>query len=837
MHQPAYLTQRIHVIYITIWALFWSAIFYASSPKEHYIPYIDCLFMCVSAMTVTGLVSVSASSVTLWQQIILFMLMCMGNIIIVSTSTVILRRYWFARTFRRAVRRSKTVRARLRDVEEKEKGLHENEWSRLRNWFGFDERHNEEKKEKRPAQKLNASMVKRVEGPAIQVNPTGHLTTIIPNRMRDSHPAASAKIQGAGVQPTDLTGILQDTTDERQDEMTSVIVEEPKEMTPEEEAEHTKQKEAPPRRLSFTQTSTADNGRALRHTRTIEPSMDDMERREIMGDEPTNSFRPRGDSLGLHRTMTRGIDRGMGGFPAPWDYISSIVESRQNRVPTMRYSTTFASQHLPSRSLDIQKEDTQFVPYLTFDAEVTGNSHFQNLTVAQKNELGGLEYRSLAVLSWMIPMYWIGWLLLSIVIVAPYLASPPAAQYRAAIQDQPKPPHNTTWEWIFQSVSALTNTGMSLVDDSMELPLGKCYMMLFPTMWLILVGNTAFPICLRAVLWVMQLMLPRKSAMYETLRFLLDHPRRCFIYLFRTESTLFLLATVLLFTISDWFFAMVLDLPMRHDWPSTGTWIVDCLFQSIATRAAGFQTMDITDVAPALQMYQVIMMYVSAFPLAMAVRSTNVYEERSLGVYGEAMEREHNEQQQQQRLGSRFLEMHIRNQIMYDLWFVMLALFILCVCEKSKIQDTGKYSYVSVFAIIYEMVSAYGTVGLSFGSQVNNSSLSGDFNVISKLVIIALMLRGRHRGLPVAIDRAVMLPRGQSEHDALHDIHRQRTDTSFSRTDTIPRRTSSIRTVASKDTAIHRVPRTRSAPEPDENVVLDTIPEGQTASSQPETAV
>ena len=125
----------------------------------------------------------------------------------------------------------------------------------------------------------------------------------------------------------------------------------------------------------------------------------------------------------------------MGGFPAPWDYISSIVESRQNRVPTMRYSTTFASQHLPSRSLDIQKEDTQFVPYLTFDAEVTGNSHFQNLTVAQKNELGGLEYRSLAVLSWMIPMYWIGWLLLSIVIVAPYLASPPAAQYRAAIQD------------------------------------------------------------------------------------------------------------------------------------------------------------------------------------------------------------------------------------------------------------------------------------------------------------------------------------------------------------------------------------------------------------------
>ena len=29
---------------------------------------------------------------------------------------------------------------------------------------------------------------------------------------------------------------------------------------------------------------------------------------------------------------------------------------------------------------------------------------------------------------------------------------------------------------------------------------------------------------------------------------------------------------------------------------------------------------------------------------------------------------------------------------------------------------------------------------------------------LSKLIICAVMLRGRHRGLPVAIDRAIMLP-------------------------------------------------------------------------------
>ena len=32
-------------------------------------------------------------------------------------------------------------------------------------------------------------------------------------------------------------------------------------------------------------------------------------------------------------------------------------------------------------------------------------------------------------------------------------------------------------------------------------------------------------------------------------------------------------------------------------------------------------------------------------------------------------------------------------------------------------------------------------------------------HTVSKLIICAVMLRGRHRGLPVAVDRAIMLPK------------------------------------------------------------------------------
>ena len=49
-------------------------------------------------------------------------------------------------------------------------------------------------------------------------------------------------------------------------------------------------------------------------------------------------------------------------------------------------------------------------------------------------------------------------------------------------------------------------------------------------------------------------------------------------------------------------------------------------------------------------------------------------------------------------------------------------------------------------------------MGVSIGFPGKNSSFCGAWHPISKLILAAVTLRGRHRGLPVAIDRAVMLP-------------------------------------------------------------------------------
>lgn len=57
----------------------------------------------------------------------------------------------------------------------------------------------------------------------------------------------------------------------------------------------------------------------------------------------------------------------------------------------------------------------------------------------------------------------------------------------------------------------------------------------------------------------------------------------------------------------------------------------------------------------------------------------------------------------------------------------------------------------SLFDVAFEVVSAYGCVGMSVGSFMGPASLCADWGVWSKLVLVGVMMRGRHRGLEVIL--------------------------------------------------------------------------------------
>lgn len=151
-----------------------------------------------------------------------------------------------------------------------------------------------------------------------------------------------------------------------------------------------------------------------------------------------------------------------------------------------------------------------------------------------------------------------------------------------------------------------------------------------------------------------------------------------------------------------------------------------------------------------------IMMYISVFPIAISVRRTNVYEEKSLGIWGSTAEEAEDEKEPS------YVGAHLRRQLGFDLWYIALGLFIIAIAEGDQLANTNNYAF-TLFSVIFEIVSAYGTVGLSLGYPGVDTSFSGQFSVVSKLIVIAMQIRGRHRGLPYELDRAILLP-----SDALH---------------------------------------------------------------------
>ncbi len=159
--------------------------------------------------------------------------------------------------------------------------------------------------------------------------------------------------------------------------------------------------------------------------------------------------------------------------------------------------------------------------------------------------------------------------------------------------------------------------------------------------------------------------------------------------------------------------------------------------------------MNLGNLHPAVQTSYLIMMYISVFPIAISVRRTNVYEEKSLGIYSK------NEiDEQANGTDMEYVGAHLRRQLSFDLWYIFVGFFILTISEGPRLQ-TGDFS---MFAVLFEIVSAYCTVGLSLGYATVNASLCSQFTVVGKLVIIGMMIRGRHRGLPYGLDRAILLP-------------------------------------------------------------------------------
>ena len=395
---------------------------------------------------------------------------------------------------------------------------------------------------------------------------------------------------------------------------------------------------------------------------------------------------------------------------------------------------------------------TGSAPYLDFQPTVGRNSFFVDLSEEEREKLGGIEYRALKTLALVLIVYFFAWHTIGVVCLTPWISRTSTYGKLVTAQGQGR-----VWWGFFTAASAFNDLGFTLTNDSM-IEFGNAVFPLLLMTFLVVIGNTGFPCMLRFCIWVTSLLVPVGSGVWEELRFLLDHPRRCFTLLFPSGATWWLFVILIILNGLDLIFFVILDLndPVVTVM-SPGIRFVDGLFQASSTRTAGFAVVNLAQLHPAIQVSYLIMMYISAFPIAISMRRTNVYEEKSLGIYGTRSEEEDDDNEPS------YIGAHVRKQLSFDLWYIFLGMFVIAIVEGSRLQNRNDYAF-TLFSVLFEIVSAYGTVGLSLGYPTINASFSAEFHVLSKLIIIAMQIRGRHRGLPYELDRAILLP-SESLHD------------------------------------------------------------------------
>ncbi|KAK2609362.1 hypothetical protein QQS21_002143 [Conoideocrella luteorostrata] len=388
------------------------------------------------------------------------------------------------------------------------------------------------------------------------------------------------------------------------------------------------------------------------------------------------------------------------------------------------------------------------------------HGRFKNLSSEERKQVSSIEYEALNLLSLVVPLYFAMWQLVGCLGLGAWIANNlPGPALANGI--------NPWWLGIFNGVSAFSNSGMSLLDANV-VPYQRAYYVLVTMSLMILAGNTAYPVFLRVIFWIMLKILKALPSgllvtkWRQTVEYILMYPRRVYTNLFPAHHTWWLAFMVLLLNSIDWaaFERFNIENPAMQSIPP-GPRLLDGLFQAIAVRSGGFYVVPIAQLHIGLLVLYVIMMYISAFPVIITMRHSNIYEERSLSLYSPNQPTPDAEGLHVRKAAtnseSRFLFVlqQVNGQLAHDIWLLALAVFIITSIEEPNFsRDPVSYS---VFNILFEVVSAYGCVGISVGLPNKNYSFSGGWHSTSKLVLCVVMLRGRHRGLPATMDHAVCL--------------------------------------------------------------------------------
>jgi len=314
------------------------------------------------------------------------------------------------------------------------------------------------------------------------------------------------------------------------------------------------------------------------------------------------------------------------------------------------------------------------------------------------------------------------------------------------------------WFALYMGTSAFNNVGLSILSTS-AVPLADNLPALLTLAAATIAGNTGWPCALRLLLRmgaecgesrVFGRLVPSRLA--RGCRYALTHPQRVYHLLFPPPETAALLGAVALTNLFQ--LAVLLGssgtVAALRDGRSATHASALAFFQVTQTRATGFAVvLDFNALAPAVLVVTGFMMWWSAYPLVALWAHSEEGSVFSAGAAASAVAGAH--PQDAFPVLASFWRRYVSRHVTW-LW---IALLTIAAAEAPLLswQPDGSPPGTNLFAVLFEILSAYGTNGLSLGHpSAVNASLCGAFHSISKVTLIVVMYIGRHRTLPRKID-------------------------------------------------------------------------------------
>jgi trk system potassium uptake protein TrkH len=269
---------------------------------------------------------------------------------------------------------------------------------------------------------------------------------------------------------------------------------------------------------------------------------------------------------------------------------------------------------------------------------------------------------------------------------------------------------------IFHSISAFCNAGFSLNADNLLQHKGNWPINL-TIMFLIILGGTGFSVIIegKSILWSMIRGKNRNRNRKKSLHFIVV-----------VKTSLFLIGIGWIYLYFSEFIGFKEYLPLNES-------ILTSLFQSVTCRTAGFNTLSITSMTNVSLIFMILLMFVGGAPGSCA-GGIKVTTFRVLLAYISSQIKG----REQIIIGNHAIDKETINKSLTLLSFSLVIIFVCVIAldfteggDIPHIQARGQF-----LEILFEAVSAFGTVGLSTG-------LTAKLSPPGKIIIIFLMFIGR----------------------------------------------------------------------------------------------